>query len=174
MRGRLRGAAPCGGRLREAWRRRAAAARGDDGQITLLTIGFVAVALMLVVVVVSATGVHLERKRLVALADLAALDAADSLDGEAYLTGGVADEAGEGGLPLRDAGVRAAVERYVAAEADETARWAQFAVLGAGTPDGRTATVHLAAVVRPPLLGWVLAPWSDGITIEAQSSARAS
>lgn len=162
------------GRLRVALRARASAARGDDGQITLLTIGFLAVALMLVVVVVSATGVHLERKRLVALADLAALDAADSLDGEAYLASGVADEVGEGGLPLRDAGVRDAVDRYVAADADETSRWAQFAVVDAGTPDGRTATVHLAAVVRPPLLGWVLAPWSDGITIEAQSSARAS
>ncbi|MGN8245960.1 pilus assembly protein TadG-related protein [Cellulomonas soli] len=155
-------------------------ARGDDGQITLLTIGFMAVALMLVTVVVSATAVHLERKRLVALADLAALDAADALGPEQYLVDAASpvasDTGGPGGegLALRDADVRAAVADYLAAEADETARWSQFAVLEAGTPDGRTVTVRLAAVVRPPLLGWVMAPWSDGIAVQAQSSARAS
>ncbi|NYI57469.1 pilus assembly protein TadG-related protein [Cellulomonas soli] len=148
--------------------------RGDDGQVTLLTIGFVAVALMLVVVVVSATGVHLERKRLVALADLAALDAADALSSEQYFGAGVGQGLVGDGLPLRDAQVQDEVARYVAADAAETSRWAQFAVVEAGTPDGRTATVRLAAVVRPPLLGWVLAPWSGGVTIEAESSARAS
>ncbi|WP_448631687.1 pilus assembly protein TadG-related protein [Cellulomonas soli] len=151
--------------------------------MTLLTLGFMAVALMLVTVVVSATGVHLERKRLIALADLAALDAADSLVAEQYLADAAAASADPGapetpvaggGVPLRDADVARAVDTYLAHEADETARWSQFAVLEAGTPDGRTATVRLAAVVRPPLLGWVLAPWSDGIRLEAWSSARAS
>ena len=55
--------------------RRGRMGRRDDGQIMILTIGFVVVALLLVTVVASAAGVHLERKRLLALADVLALEA---------------------------------------------------------------------------------------------------
>ena len=51
----------------------------------ILTIGFVVVALLLITVVASAAGVHLERKRLLALADLLALEAADAVDDDALL-----------------------------------------------------------------------------------------
>ena len=40
--------------------------------------------------------------------------------------------------------------------------------------DGRTAVVRLGAVTRPPLVTWVTAPWSDGITLEVEAVARAS
>lgn len=56
----------------------------DDGQVTILLIGFVVVALALVAVVASAAQVHLERTRLAALADLAALAAAEQVSDEAY------------------------------------------------------------------------------------------
>ena len=148
---------------------------GDDGQIMILTLGFVVVALLLVTVVVSAAGVHLERKRLLALADLVALEAADAIGDDRYFAPG----AGQGdpatsGLPLTDASVRAAVDGYLRDNPSAATAWDEFAVLSATTPDGRTARVHLGAVVRPALISWVMAPWSDGIALEAVSVARGS
>jgi hypothetical protein len=46
-------------------------------------------------------------------------------------------------------------------------------VLDATSDDGRSAHVRLGALARPPLISWVTAPWSDGIALEADSSARA-
>ena len=68
---------------------------GDDGQIMLLTLGFVVVAMLLITVVVSPPGVHLERKRLLALADVLALEGADAVgDDRYYAPGADAEEAG--------------------------------------------------------------------------------
>jgi hypothetical protein len=141
----------------------------------ILTIGFVVVALLLITVVVSAAGVHLERKRLLALADVLALEAADAVGDDRYFAPG----AGQGdpdtaGVPLTDAAVRAAVDGYLRDNPSSISSWDQFAVLSATTPDGRSADVHLGAVVRPALVSWVLAPWSDGIALEAESTARGS
>jgi hypothetical protein len=147
----------------------------DDGQVMILTLGFVVVALLLITVVVSAAGVHLERKRLLALADVLALESADALSDDRYFAPG----AGQGdpdtsGLPLTAAAVRAAVDQYLQDHPDATAGWDEFVVLSAATPDGRSAEVHLGAVVRPVLVSWVLAPWSDEIALEADSAARGS
>ncbi len=134
----------------------------------LLSIAFGVLALLLVTAVVSATGVHLERKRLLALADLAALDAADALDEDAYYTRGEGDAV----LVLTSSRVRAAVEAHL--EASPAAdRLDGLTVLNAGTPDGRTAEVTLGAVSRPALLSWVTAGWSDGIALTVTTSARA-
>ena len=137
----------------------------------LLTLGFVVVALLLLTVVVSAAGVHLERKRLLALADLLALEGADAVGDDRYFVPGGSGPR-TGGVPLTDDSVRASVESYLSDNPDAAAAWDEFAVLDATTPDGRTAEVHLGAVVRPVLLSWVLAPWSDGIALEAESVAR--
>lgn len=137
----------------------------------VLSLGFAVVAILLVLVVGAATGVHLDRKRLLAAADLAALAAADQVS-ERYYASGAGD--GPVGVPLTDATVRAAVEQYLADHPDPAARWDHVRVLDASTPDGRTAVVRLGAVTRPPLLTWVLEPWSDGVPIEAEASGRAS
>ena len=120
--------------------------RGDDGQITLLVLGYVVLAVVLLLVVATASGVHLERKRLLSLSDAAASDAADAVDLESYYRG-------DGGLgegpPLTDAGVRAAVVQHVA-----RARPGDDVVVGSATrtSDGRTAEVQLATRVPLPVL----------------------
>ena len=150
-------------------------AAGDDGQVMILTLGFVVVALLLLTVVVSAAGVHLERKRLLALADLLALEGADAVGDDRYFVPGAGQEAaGTGGLPLTDVSVRASVDGYLQENAAAAEAWDEFAVLDASTPDGKSAQVRLGAVVRPVLMSWVLAPWSDGIALEAESVARGS
>ncbi len=147
---------------------RVARARGDDGQVMLLSIAYGVLALLLVTAVVSASTVHLERKRLLALADLAALDAADALDEATYY--GRAD--GDALLSLSSGAVRAAVDEHLAAS-PAAARLVGLTVLDAGTSDGRTAEVTLGAVARPALLSWVTAGWSDGIALTVTASARA-
>lgn len=137
----------------------------------ILSLGFGVVAILLVLVVTAATGVHLDRKRLLAVADLAALSAADQVSTTYF---GEAQSRASGGIPLTDASVRAAVEEYVSDHPEPAARWDGVRVLEATTPDGRSAVVRLGAVTRPPLVTWVLAPWSDGIELVVEASARAS
>lgn len=143
----------------------------EDGQIMILTLGFVVIALLLITVVASAAHVHLERKRLLALADVLALEGADAVAGERYYAPGSDHDPG---LPLTDGAVRDEVEQYLRDNPDAAGQWDQFVVLDASTPDGTSAHVHLGAVTHPVVLSWVLAPWQDGITLEAESSARAS
>lgn len=146
----------------------------DEGQVLLLTLGFVVVALLLVLVVSAATAVHLDRKRLVALADVVALDAADALASPGYFAPGAGQgEPARGGIDLSDASVRAAVEDYLRENPSATEPFATVRVLEATSPDGRSAHVRLGAVVRVPVVGGVLSTWSDGVTVEAESSARA-
>ncbi|GGB98856.1 pilus assembly protein TadG-related protein [Cellulomonas carbonis] len=133
----------------------------------LLSIGYVVIALLLVTAVVSASAVHLERKRLLALADTAALAAADSLDDPAYYAR--PGEPGEHLVRLTPDGVRDAVDDHLEASPSHVAG---LAVVGTWT-DGRTAEVTLTAVSRPPLVSWVTAAWSDGIRLEATARARA-
>ena len=54
----------------------------------ILSIGFMVVALLLVTTVVSATGIHVERKRLLAAADSIVVEAADELSTPAYFPAG--------------------------------------------------------------------------------------
>jgi len=174
--------APAGRRWRGAGPRSAARRlSGDDGQVTLLTIAFATLALLLVTAVVSASQVHLERKHLLALADALALEAADAVDEARLYDGGVARPA-EPGRPggrgsdatlVRPADVRAAVDGYLAAHPSSVGRLEDVTVLEATSDDGRTVRVRLGARVRPALASVVTAPWSGGITLEVESSARA-
>lgn len=154
-------------RLRGALRARA---RGDDGQVMLLSLAFGLLAILLVGVVVSATAVHLERKRLLALADLAALEAADAMDPGRYY----AEPSGEPGAPvsLTPDEVAAAVEAYLA-DAPGASRFTDLEVLEAGTEDGRTVVVTLRAVADVPLLNAATAAWSDGVVLVVTAHARA-
>lgn len=156
-------------------RARAAALRrrggGDEGQIMLLSIVYGLVALTLVLVVVSVSAIYLERKRLLALADAAAADAADAVDDDSYFGAGRPISAA---LPLTDASVKADVADYLAAAPDAVVDFESLLVLEpTGTPDGVTAQVSLSSVVRPPVVTWVLQPWSDGFRVSVTARAEA-
>lgn len=150
--------------MRRRWR--ALREQHDDGQVLLLVLVYAAVSVSLVLVVVSASAVHLERKRLLEVADGAALDAADEVEESSYFRGG----AEPGSVPLSDGSVRGAVEGYLA----ERGAYADFddLTVEAGTSDGRTAEVTLYATVQPPLVGWALEAFADGVVLRATARAR--
>src|SRR4051794_41470556 len=75
--------------------------RGDEGQLTLLIIGFVAIAAVLIVIGVDASKVFLAQRALSSAADAAALSASQAVDKVAIYAG---TGGGCGGLlPLDDA-----------------------------------------------------------------------
>lgn len=141
----------------------------DAGQVLLLILVYALIAVALTTVVASASAVHLERKRLLALADATALDAADQLDERLFYTRGASPGAG---LPLTDASVRASADAYVRLSGART-RFRDFAVHPAtGTTDGRTASVTLVARAEPPLLSSVISAFADGIPLQVNAQAR--
>lgn len=67
--------------------------RDERGQTTVLIVGFFLVALLLVVVVVDASAAYLRRQQLDAVADGAALAAADAVRSEQVYVGGLGERA---------------------------------------------------------------------------------
>jgi hypothetical protein len=132
----------------------------------VLSLVFTSIALALVVVVVAVTSVHLERKRLLTLADGAALHAASVIDEAAFYG------ADRGDAPtLTRASVEAAAGDYLS-RSPEAAGLRDLEMLEASTPDGESATVTLVAFARPALIGWLVDLVGDGVAISASSSAR--
>jgi uncharacterized membrane protein len=83
--------------------------RDEVGQTTVLIIGFFVIAVMLIAVVVDASAAFLRRESLDAIADGAALAAADGVAGDQVYNGGL------GHLAQIDPAVaRSAVEQYLA------------------------------------------------------------
>jgi uncharacterized membrane protein len=146
--------------------------RRDDGSVLLLTLGYAIVALLLVTVVAGATAVHLQRKQLLAVADAAALDAADAVDRAAYYSA-LDSGADVDAVPLTDATVREAASSAVMSS--PAAARLDGVRLGpaTGTPDGVTAVVELTARARLPLVSPVLESWSGGIPLRVRSQATA-
>lgn len=82
--------------------------RREGGQTSLLIVGFFLVALLLVVVVVDASAAYLRRQQLDAVADGAALAAADGVQGEHVYTGGLGERA-----EIDPVAARAYVDQYL-------------------------------------------------------------
>lgn len=144
-------------------------ARDDEGQVLILALAFGLLAILLVGVVASATAVHLQRKSLLAVADLAALEAADAMDPAEYYGG----PAGDGRLvELTPAHVQRSIEAYLRT-APAAAEFDGLEVVEATTDDGRTVVVTLRAVADVPLLSTVTAAWSDGVQLVVTARARA-
>jgi hypothetical protein len=113
--------------------------------------GAVVLALVMVFGVTSATSLLIERQRLFALADGAAVAASESFDlrGVRQTPAGVV-------APLSDAGVEFVATRYV--QAVGPGRLQGLQVVRAHTPDGRIATVTLSSVWSPPVVSDVFPP----------------
>lgn len=138
---------------------------GDEGTIGILTLGFTVVALMLILVVASATAVHLARLRLTHLADEMAIDAADAVAAEAYFD------------PTAAADISLAQQRMAQAASThltraDTSRLDGVRVVSVTTTDGHTARVTVSVVVYPLFGVEALMPFADGITLTATGTSR--
>ena len=136
--------------------------RDDEGSTLPLTIFYGFLSLVLVLLVVAATSLYLERKRLFTLADGAALVGAESFS-LADVRSTVAGFRPE----LRSREVAEAVESYLASAPHDG--FTALAVERAETVDGRSATVALSAYWRPPVVT-LLVP--EGFRIEVTAVAR--
>lgn len=148
-------------------RRRALRVRpgGEDGQLIVLMVGYIAVAALVATVVMAATSLYLEHKKLLSLADGASVAAADS-----FTLGQLDVTAGSPTAVLSPGRVRgAALAHLEHSGAFGRVRGLTLAP-GTGSPDGATAVVVLSAAVHPPVLNFLV---PDGIRIEASSTARA-
>lgn len=133
----------------------------ETGSTLLLTIFYGVLSLVLVLLVVAATSLYLERKRLFTLADGAALAGAEAfeLDSVAMTP--------DGPRPvLRSPDVADTVTDYLAIAPHS---FENLAVERAETVDGRSATVQLSAYWRPPMVS-LLVP--KGIRIDVTAVAR--
>ncbi|WP_258069715.1 pilus assembly protein TadG-related protein [Arthrobacter sp. SX1312] len=141
--------------------------RSEEGQIGVLVIGYLLVCLLVITVVLAVSAVYIEHKKLLSVADGAALAAADSYSIDVGVGGGDPTPP----LPaLQDSGVEESAAGYLAATG-AAARFEQLAVdPSSGAEDGRTARVVLTAVVRPPIVNFLV---PAGIPIVAQADARA-
>ncbi|MFF2369706.1 pilus assembly protein TadG-related protein [Agromyces sp. NPDC058110] len=133
----------------------------DTGSTLLLTIFFGAFALVLVLVVVAASSLYLERKRLFTLADGAALAAAEAWSLDDVEVGGESLV-----VELDDADVRRAAADYLDAA---SGRFTDVELVRATSLDGRSATVTLRAVWTAPLHTEVL---PLRVPIEVTTTAR--
>lgn len=136
---------------------------GDEGGSILPLVTFYgALALLVTLIVASATSLYLERKRLFTLADGAALVGAESFElDEVRMTV-------DGPRPtLTDAGVRDAVRDYLAS--NPIGKFEALSLDGATTPDGRSAEVTVSAVWRPPVVTLFV---PEGLRIDATAVSR--
>jgi uncharacterized membrane protein len=138
------------------------AARDDKGSTLLLTIFYAALSLTLILIVVAATSLYLERKRLYSLADGASLVGAEAfaLDHATRTAAGVQPN-------LTSVEVASAVRAYLAGNPSD--RFTALQVERAVSVDGRSATVELSCYWAPPVLTLFV---PKGFRIQVTSIAR--
>lgn len=128
----------------------------DEGSALILGIGVLVVCLTALAVLADASVALLQRQRLLALADGAALAGAQALDVSAYYASGAS-----AATALDPAAVARAVQRHLALSTAEGTR------LVAVESDGTDVRVTMAGPIRTPFLGALF----DG-DITVQSRAR--
>lgn len=140
------------GRARRALRR-------EEGQSSVLFLGLFVILLLMATVMMGATAVNLEARKLLSTADGAATAAAQS----AVPT--------PTGASLSSAHVSAAAQEHLN-QVDAGARFADLRLVSASAHDGgSTARVELSASVELPLVSWIL---PAEVTVAAESHARVS
>ncbi len=136
--------------------------RDENGSVLLLILGYAVIALMVTAVLAGATGLYVAQRRLTAIADAAALSAAEAYDlSTARLNGNTVEVA------LSPESVDVNVRDYVRILGND--RFESLDVVSATTPDGRSVQVTLAATWKVPLVSELLPTTVD---LTATSSAR--
>ena len=136
--------------------------RSEDGSTLLLTIFYAALCLALILLVVAATSLYLERKRLFTLADGASLVGAESftLDDVTHTVRGYRPT-------LTSTEVASAVSEYLADNPAD--HFTNLHVERAISVDGRSATVELSCYWAPPVVTLFI---PKGFRIQVTSIAR--
>ena len=135
---------------------------GDDGTILPLVLGFTALLLVLVAVVVDVSAVILAQRGAASAADGAAIAAAQQLDQGAVYANGLGDA-----IPLSPDDVQQIVAVYAARAAEGQQGLQLSADLDATQT---TATVTATREVRLPFSGWL---GVGTVTVTAVAHARA-
>lgn len=154
-------------RVLPAIRRRCSRMESEQGSMTILVIGCMAIAVLLVLGTIVATSAQISRLRLLDVVDAAALDAADALDSGAYGSG-----LGEA-VRINDDTVWSSAESFVGARERPSNVMSWRIEPGTGTPDGTTAVVVLSGVVQLPVVGPLLDAVGGSVTITVRGDARA-
>jgi uncharacterized membrane protein len=137
--------------------------RDEEGSTLLLTIFYSALCLALILVVVAATSLYLERKRLFTLADGASLVGAES-----FTLADPTTTTSRGTRPiLTSQEVASAVSEYLADNPAD--HFTALHVERAVSVDGRSATVELSCYWTPPVLTLFI---PNGFRIQVTSIAR--
>ncbi|MEN9752049.1 MAG: hypothetical protein RLZZ600_1096 [Actinomycetota bacterium] len=138
--------------------------RDENGSILPLIIGGCALALALILGVSSATSLYLERKRLLTIADGAALVAAQSFDTSIppRLT-----TAGAMAPVLSPSSVVTGAQLYFANMPAQGSH--SVLLVSATSPDARTATIRVRSQWQPPVISYF---FPAGFALEATASAR--
>jgi uncharacterized membrane protein len=144
------------------WRAARRLRQAEEGSTLLLTIFYGFLALMVVLIVVAATSLYVERKKLFTLADGAALAGAESFALDAVAIG-----AGDLHAALTSAEVHAAAAGYLAAAPQTGVE--DLVLTRADTVDGQSATVTVQAWWRPPVVTLFV---PDGLPLQVTAVAR--
>ncbi|MFV0375285.1 pilus assembly protein TadG-related protein [Microbacterium sp.] len=130
--------------------------REEDGSVLPLTLGYVLLAIVLILVTVDATSLYLAHKRVEAIADAAALAGSDGFD--------IAAGAGEPSTRLTDAEVTAQAQAIVDAYGSA---W----LVAANAPDGTSARATVATTWYAPIMS-VFVP--EGVSLQATATSRSA
>ena len=143
--------------IARAWRhvRRRSAGADDEGSVLILTLGYGVLAIAVILVCTAATSLYLAQKQLDAVADAAALAAADGF--ELSIVGG------EPVATLTDTGVRSEAAALIGQIGDDAR------LVTASTPDGVSARVTVAGEWHPPVVTLFV---PDGVRLEATATSR--
>jgi uncharacterized membrane protein len=139
--------------------------RGDScesGSVTVLVVGFLVVVGLLVAAVVDASAAYLRRQSMAALADGAALAAAEGVQSELLYAGGLGEQA-----PVDSA----VAQRYVAAYLNGVGAPADLPGLTWRVDTSAGGTVVRVRLAAPLDLPVTPTDWTGSVTVAADASA---
>lgn len=138
----------------------------ESGQITLLVIGYFAIAALVMTVATDASAVFLAQRSLASAADGAAAVAAQSVDERSLYIRDYTDT-----LPISDEALQAVVADYVEQQGLRE-RFGTLEVLRASATDPRTVTVTFRTTVRLPFVNVVTGEHGGGVQLTATAHAQ--